>query len=299
MRQFHPNAALCAALGAVFWGFSGTASQYLFMHYEISPLCLTSYRMTLSGVLLAAICLLTKRESFLAMPRNRRAVWQEIVFAIAGLMCVQLTYLTTISHSNSATATVLQNLSVAMLAAYTALRSRKPLSTLQLISVGLALLGVFLLATHGNLRTMVMSREALFWGLGSAVGVCTYSLLTAVMVPKWPSQVVTAYGMLIGGLAIGIGSGSLFTLPPLDAKGLFVLALIVLIGTVGAFTLFIQSISEIGAMKATLIGCLEPVSATIISAVWLGSRFALIDIAGFACILAMVVLLSFERKPQG
>ena len=74
--------------------------------------------------------------------------------------------------------------------------------------------------------------------------------------------------------------------------GYTVMALIILIGTVGAFTLFLEGINKLGAVRATLIGCLEPVSATVISALWLGSVFSLTDILGFVCILATVLIFN-------
>lgn len=295
-RKIGPNGVLCAVLGAVSWGFSGTASQYLFMHYELDSSWLTTMRMTLSGVVLMLACLLADRKALFALPRHRRDMLQEVLFAVAGLMAVQFAYLTAIQHSNSATATVLQNLSVAMLAVLMAIKTRKMLPALHAFSVLLALFGVFLLATHGNVHQLALSPAGLFWGVGAAAGVCSYSLLSAGLVARWNARVVSAYGMLIGGLVLGALTGSFGITVQLDLVGWFVLWLIVLIGTVGAFTLFIQGISEIGPVRATLIGCLEPVSATIISAVWLGSRFTAVDILGFACILITVFLLNGRKQ---
>lgn len=39
------------------------------------------------------------------------------------------------------------------------------------------------------------------------------------------------------------------------------MAVIVLLGTVGAFTLFIQGIALVGPVKAALLSCLEPLTA--------------------------------------
>ena len=293
-----PGGFLCAVLGAVSWGFSGTCSQYLFMNYDISSVWLTTMRMFLSGVVLLLMCLFGQRKQLTGLLGHRRDMLREVVFALAGLMFVQLSYLTAIQYSNSATATVMQNLSVAIIAVVVAIRTRTMLSGKHLFSVFLALLGVFLIATHGNVSSMVISGGGLFWGICAAVGVVTYSMLSAGLVVRWGSQAVSAYGMLIGGGALGICSGSFGKTAALDGVGILVMILIILIGTVGAFTLFLQGISEIGAVKATLIGCLEPVSATIISALWLHSRFELIDLLGFACILVTVFLFNMGGKSE-
>ena len=109
-----PGGFLCAVLGAVSWGFSGTCSQYLFMNYDISSVWLTTMRMFLSGVVLLLMCLFGQRKQLTGLLGHRRDMLREVVFALAGLMFVQLSYLTAIQYSNSATATVMQNLSVAI-----------------------------------------------------------------------------------------------------------------------------------------------------------------------------------------
>ena len=65
-----------------------------------------------------------------------------------------------------------------------------------------------------------------------------------------------------------------------------------MIGTALAFTLYLQGVSDIGSVKASMIACVEPVSATIISALWLKTKFTGIDIVGLIAILTAVLLLS-------
>ena len=65
-----------------------------------------------------------------------------------------------------------------------------------------------------------------------------------------------------------------------------------MIGTALAFTLYLQGVSDIGSVKASMTACVEPVSATIISALWLKTKFTGIDIVGLIAILTAVLLLS-------
>ena len=43
-----------------------------------------------------------------------------------------------------------------------------------------------------------------------------------------------------------------------------------------------------------MISCMEPLSATIISAIWLKNKFMPIDLLGFALIIITVLMLSFK-----
>nr|WP_296048704.1 EamA family transporter [uncultured Blautia sp.] len=65
-----------------------------------------------------------------------------------------------------------------------------------------------------------------------------------------------------------------------------------MVGTALAFTLYLQGVSDIGSVKAGMIACVEPVSATVISALWIGTKFTAIDVAGLLAILAAVLLLA-------
>ena len=77
----------------------------------------------------------------------------------------------------------------------------------------------------------------------------------------------------------------------LDATAWLLVASIVLIGTALGFSIFLEGVKLIGPVKATLIGCLEPASATALSALFLGTRFSLPELSGF-CFIILTVFLS-------
>ena len=74
------------------------------------------------------------------------------------------------------------------------------------------------------------------------------------------------------------------------------ITVIVLIGTAVGFSAFLEGVRYIEPVKATLIGCLEPVSATVLSALFLGTRFSMAELLGFGLILLTVFLSVLERK---
>ena len=76
----------------------------------------------------------------------------------------------------------------------------------------------------------------------------------------------------------------------LQSLNVVMIAVIVLVGTAGGFSAFLQGVKYIGPVKATLIGCIEPATAAALSAVCLGSTFGMIEMIGFLCILSTVFL---------
>ena len=214
-----------------------------------------------------------------------------VLFALAGLALCQYAYLSAIKWTNSGTATVIQNLSIVFIAVYVCLTTRTKPDKKTVFCILLALIGVWLLATGGKPGNMELTPRGLFWGLMAGIGAASYSLLSRAPVGRFGSIPVTGLGMLIGGVVL-CGIAQVWKVPAgLDGRAVLYLAVIVLVGTVGAFTLFLQGIALVGPVKAALFACLEPLTAATLSVVWLHASFTAADLVGFACILATVVLM--------
>ena len=78
--------------------------------------------------------------------------------------------------------------------------------------------------------------------------------------------------------------------PALDAAGWEALAVLIVVGSCLAYALYMQGVKDIGSVRASLLGTVEPISATVTSALMLGTVFAGTDILGFALIILMVFL---------
>ena len=82
----------------------------------------------------------------------------------------------------------------------------------------------------------------------------------------------------------------------LDLKGWLAVGGMVVMGTIMAYTLYLQGVADIGSVRASMLASVEPVSATILSVIWLHTRFLLMDLIGFACILTTVFLLAKNKE---
>ena len=59
-----------------------------------------------------------------------------------------------------------------------------------------------------------------------------------------------------------------------------------------AFTFYLTGVAKIGAMRV------EPVVATMTSALWLGTHFTFMDLVGFLMIVFGVLLVNFKKQSQ-
>lgn len=283
---------LCTILGGIFWGFSGTCGQYLFSQYGVSSLWVTCVRLMSGGVVLTLAALPKHRAGLRGIWRDPKDVAMLVCYGIFGLLMCQYAYMTAISYSNAGTTTVLQTLNLVLIMLLTCLRLRRRPNRVEVIALALALFGTFLLATGGDPTHMVLSPQGLFWGLATAVAVTVYTLMPRRLLARWGREVITGYGMLIGGLVINLAARS-WTIPvELPWQGWLAMGAIVVFGTVLPFPLFMQGIQDVGPVKSSMLAATEPVSATVFSALWLGTSFSGADLIGFSAIIITIFLLA-------
>lgn len=290
MKNKNLRGLFFASMGALSWGISGVCSQYLFMNYIIDSSWLTAVRMVLSGIVLLILAAFKDKDKVIKIWTVPKDVCWLFAFAILGLLMCQYTFVSAIKYSDSATATVLQSLNVVIMIVFMSIVTRTRMKLSQVIAVFLAVFGTYLISTGGNPGNMTISTVGLVFGLLSALGVITYTLFSRPIILKWGNILVTGWGMLIGGLVISIVTKAWIIPRDLDFIAWLMIAIIILVGTAGGFSIFLEGVKHIGPVKATLIGCLEPASATLFAAIFLGMRFSLVELGGFFCILFTVFL---------
>ena len=281
---------MLAILGGVSWGISGVCSQYLFMKYEVSADWLTAVRMLLSGILLLMLALQREHMRVFKIWKERKDVVWLIAFGLAGLLLCQYTFLAAIKYSNSATATVLQSLNVVLMAIVMSVWNKKRMSKIQIAAIILAISGTYLIATKGNPMSIDISAKGLTFGILAAVGVVVYTLLSRPIIASWGNLTITGWGMLIGGMVLFVVTRAWIFPTNLNLPAWIIIAVIVIIGTAVGFSVFLESVKYIGPVKSTLLGCLEPASATILSALVLGTRFTVVELIGFVLVVGTVFL---------
>ena len=70
---------LCAILGGVCWGVSGTLSEYAFTHSTATPLELTCFRTVAAGVILLTWSFFHNRAQFLEALHDKRALLRLLI----------------------------------------------------------------------------------------------------------------------------------------------------------------------------------------------------------------------------
>lgn len=292
---------LCTLLGGALWGFSGACLQKLLGAYEISPLFVTMVRMVGSGIVFLIILFILKRDELKAIFSDARMIGRFVFFGVFGLFFCQFTYIMTIEYTNAGTATVLQCTGTIFIMLASCLIGRRLPYLRDFIGLVLAVTATVLIATQGDLSTLAVPLEGLIWGLLCGLTVMTYVMYPKKLFAQWGSLPVTGLGMLFGGIAAtllycaGPLYGQPLVIPDLDGEGILLFALVVVLGTIVAFALYLHGVSIVGSVKGGLLGTIEPVSATVICAFWLGTVFTGYDVTGLVMMIAMIALVSHKE----
>lgn len=191
---------LATLVGGSFWGFSGTSASFLFDTYHVDTLWLMSVRQILAGLLFMAVVVTRDRERLIKLwttPADRK---QLLLFTAFGLLFNQFCYLSAVRLTNAGTATVLQCLQLVIIMGYACVTDRRMPRTREVIGIGLALGGTFLIATGGDPTSLNISPLGLAAGLMCAVSAACMAVIPAKILPEYGSPIVTGSAMLTAGV---------------------------------------------------------------------------------------------------
>lgn len=279
--------------GGLLWGTTGPLLEWILDTKSISVPFLLTIRLTCGGILLLSFLYCKKQDIFSIwkMPSWRN---QLIIFSIFGMLGIQYGFTATIEASNAVVATLLQFSAPIFVVAYVSLKHKTFPPRYQIIGIIGTLVGLFLLMTNGSFDQLLISTEALIWGLIVGLAFAFYTLYPARLMKEWSILIVVGWAMVIGGFILGVGNrvwssnewGILIEgIIPL------VMVLLILFGTI-AFVLFLSSMKYITAVEASILSSVEPLTAMIISVIWFGTLLKSVQLIGVLLMLLFVTWLS-------
>ena len=285
-------------IGVVSWGLSGACGQYLMNDSSVSPIYLTALRMMIAGLFLTLFACWKQPKQFREVVKSSKIMGRMLFFGIFGLMLCQLTYLFAIHSSNAGTATVLQYTCPILIVIYVSLKEKTVPTVMEFVAIFCALVGTFIIATHGNPFNLSISSTGLFWGIISAFTYALYTLLPGKLIQQWGSLIVTGLGLLSGGILFYIGSASWQYSVQWQPYTLFAFFGIIGVGTILAYTLYLEGVALIGPVQGSLLASAEPISSVFFSIVLLGEVFQMIDMVGIIFILIAVYIITMKEEIQ-
>lgn len=288
---------LLASIGSVFFGISGVLAQILFQSTEVSTAWLVNLRMTGAGVILL-IFLKFRHYDIGTVWKQKYLGLNLIMFGIFGVLFAQSSFLKAVYFGNAAIAPILQSLGPMFVVFLVAIIQHERPNRLDLISNAISLVGIFLLITNGNLQKLYVSPQCIMWGIFSAIGVAAYTLLPRKLLANYSPLVVVGWGLTIGGLTSNIFTPIWKAPNALSALSILLIVIIVIIGTLLAYAMYISSLKFLKPCMACILGTLEPITATLITVIFLKESFYPIQWLGGSLTIVAILLDNLLSSKQ-
>jgi drug/metabolite transporter (DMT)-like permease len=218
---------------------------------------------------------------------------------VFGIGSAQFFYLLAISKINVAAAILLHYTGPVFVALYVVFVQRQKLSVKSKLAIVGTLIGCFLVVGAYNLQLFALNKGGIIAGFTAAIAFAVYSILSDYGMRSQSPWKILLYGMLFAALMWNILH------PPLEA---FLhdysaiqwgcIAFIGIFGTIFPFGLYFKGIKRIKPTNASITATLEPISAGVIAALFLGEVMGPLQIVGGLIVIGSIVLLQLNTADK-
>ena len=290
---------LYSLFSGLIWGICGILGEYFFTHYPVSSGWITSMRLLVAGSLVLALSAFQLRSRLLDIWKDKKNYLPFLVYAILGIFSVQFFFYLCVEYSNATTATILQFISPVFILFYNRIVYQKKASITAILYVLIAMLGVFLMATKGDLSQLSMTPLALVTGLLSAVGVMFNVILPQRFARHYGFVPTVGWGMILAGLFSNLLYPVHHVTFQLDASSVMICLIIAVFGTAFAFFLSMKAVSLVSPLVVSVVSASEPLSSALLSVLFLGLVLDGFLVLAMILIIVPMVFLSIEEAKEG
>lgn len=289
---------ILVTLGAMFWGIGGTVSQQMFQTFNLPLDWFITVRLFFSGIFLLLLALIRNQPIFHVF-KDRYTMVHLIIYSIFGMLAVQYTFLASIEAGNAAVATLLQYLAPIVILIFLLVTRKTSFRVIDFIIIAASTFGTFLLLTSGNINNVVVAPATIIWGLLSAVAAAFYTMYAGRLFIHHKPLVIIGWAMLFAGIFISVFNRHWHINPfAMGGTAVMYLAFVIIVGTALAFFLYLLSVKFIDPQLTALLGCIEPLTAVILSIIWLKQPFDFIQVIGMMIILGVVLFISIMNSNE-
>ena len=295
----HLSAVLFVLLAGTAWAASGTAAQHFYTQSDHIPIELTQVRLFLSSSLFFMLAWWSGglRRGLRSVRRNPRILVQLAIHGILGIMFVQYSYFEGIAAGDAAATTVITYTSPAMMILYLAVRWRRLPSAAEAGTVVVAVVGVFLLVTGGDIARLSVPMACIVWSLVSAI-VFVFAMVYPVhLLRLFDRFFLLAVCMLMGGISLLPVTQVIFSVDSFFTAGTWLdLLVIIVLGTVVAFFAFNAGLRWLSPEETAITATIEPVASVFFAWLIFDTHFVALQMVGIMLVIAAILTPNLLRK---
>ncbi|WP_431878182.1 EamA family transporter [Amycolatopsis sacchari] len=287
-------------VSSVCFGSSGTIAKPA-MLAGFSPEQVAAARIGLAAVVLVVAAALFRPR----LLRVRRAEWPVVLgYGMLGVAGVQLCYFVAVGRLPVGIAILLEFTSPVLIALWTRFVRGVRLSRVMWLGIGLAMLGLALVAEVWE--GLSLDAVGLLAGLGGALCSAAYFLLGEHGAATRDPLGLVLWGMVVGAVVVCAvsppwrlsGLGAVTDFGPWHPPVWLLLVAVALLSTVFAYGLGTSALRYLPAAVASVLGLLEPVVATASAWALLGEALSWVQLAGAVVLLGGAALVQYVHSRQ-
>ena len=299
MNKYQKNifkGTIYSLLSGLIWGICGILGEYFFAHYQVSSGWITSMRLLVAGSVVLILSSFQLRSQLFDIWKKRKNYLPFLAYAILGIFSVQFFFYLCVEYSNATTATILQFISPIFILLYNRIIYKKKASKSAIFYVLIAMIGVFLMATKGDLSKLSITPLAIITGLLSALGLMFNVILPQRFAKNYGFVPTVGWGMIIAGLFSNVLYPVYKISFQVDAISICICLTIAFLGTAFAFFLSMKAVSLVSPLVVSVVSASEPLSSAILSVLFLGMVLDGFLVLAMILIIVPMVFLSIEES---
>ena len=298
-RKSMTSRLVIAVLAAATFGTSGAVIKPL-LEAGWSPAGAVTARALLGGIVLLPAALFLLRGRWDALWRGRYRV---LLIALIGVAGTQLVYFAAVQRIPVSTAVLVEYMAPVLLVLVAWVRLRRIPKAVVLIGSVVAVAGLVLVVSPGGSGSFDVL--GITFALIAMVGCAIYYVVAARPSDGLPPVALAAFGLLIGGVALGLVgltgvvpfSATFGTVDLLGGLPWWIPLLFVgVVSTAFAYASSITASEILGSRISSFVGLLEVVAATIYAWLLLGEELSWLQLAGGALILVGIGFVRSEKQ---
>lgn len=294
-----PGGLIVAAVAAVSFGTSGALVKPM-LEAGWSPTAAVTARTLTAALVLLPLALSSLRGRWAALWLGR---WRVLGMGIVGVACTQLAYFAALQTIPVSTALLIEFLAPLLLVAFVWVTTQRMPRRTVLLGSALAVAGLVLVIGPGAIRAV--DPVGVLFAFGAAVACAVFFVVAARPADGLPPIALAAFGLLVGGVALGLlgVTGLLpFTVSFADLSLLGAvtpwwvpLLALAVISTAIAYAAGITAAGVLGSRLASFVGLLEVIFASLFAWLLLGELLTPLQLFGGLLILGGIAAVGEER----
>ena len=288
MKKF---ASVFIIISGILWGCMGVFSK------ELGALGFTMAEGTAIRLITCALIFLA--INFKKLKVSIKDLWLFACIGVFSILTMSYTYFESINHSSLTLASILLYTAPVMVTVMSVIFYKESLSLKKILCLCGAVVGIVLIS--GADKSISLTKTGLIYGLLSGFSYALYSIIGKRLLKTYEPITVSSYAFIFAAVA----SVFIIDVPHLantfasSKDTIYTCAVMIGCGLVTAaipYTLYTLGLKYTPAGKASILACVEPLTASVIGIMFYGDKIGYISSLGIILIISAVIVLSLPDK---